>query len=218
MPEGKDPVSVVCFGDSLTWGFNPVDKSRYGHDIRWTRLLQKELGDGFYVVEEGVNGRTTVFEDPVKGDKNGLAHLETVRKTHMPIDILVIMLGTNDLQARFSMNAETIAIAMGRLLDFARRPTDDMEGRAPKVLLMSPPPLAPMDGTPFVAQFSEQSEGESHRLAACYREKAAEYGVAFFDTGTVISASPVDAIHFEAEPQAGLAKAIAEEVRKLAVG
>jgi len=212
----RQPLTVVCFGDSLTWGFNPVDKSRYGHDIRWTRLLQKELGPDFYVVEEGVNGRTTVFEDPVKGDKNGLAHLATVRKTHMPIDILIIMLGTNDLQGRFGMNAETIAIAMGRLLDFARRPTDDVEGRAPKVLLMSPPPLAPLEGTPFVAQFSATAEAESHKLAACYREKAAEYGAAFFDTGTVISASPIDAVHFDAEPQADLARAIAAEVRKLA--
>lgn len=216
MPMGQDPISVVCFGDSLTWGFNPVDKSRYGHDIRWTRRLQGELGPEFYVVEEGVNGRTTVFEDPVKGDKNGLEHLETVRKTHMPIDILIIMLGTNDLQARFGMNADTIAIAMGRLLDFARRTTDDAEGRAPKVLLMAPPPLAPLEGTPFVAQFSKDSVAESHRLAACYREKAAEYGAAFFDTGTVISASPVDAIHFDAAPQADLAKAVASEVRKLA--
>lgn len=215
MPVRNDPISVVCFGDSLTWGFNPVDKSRYGHDIRWTRLLQKELGSQFYVIEEGVNGRTTVFEDPVKGDKNGLAHLETVRKAHMPIDILVIMLGTNDLQARFGMNAETIAIAIGRLLDFARRPTDDVEGRPPKVLLMSPPPLAPMEGTPYAAQFSEQSYRESHRLADCYREKAAEYGAAFFDAGTVISASVVDAIHFDAGPQADLARAVAEQVRKL---
>ncbi|MEM5583410.1 MULTISPECIES: SGNH/GDSL hydrolase family protein [unclassified Roseibium] len=211
----KDPISVVCFGDSLTWGFNPVDKSRYGHDVRWTRLLQKELGGGFHVIEEGVNGRTTVFEDPVKGDKNGLRHLEIVRKTHMPIDILIMMLGTNDLQARFAMNADTIAVAMGRLLDFARRPTDDVEGRAPRVLLMAPPPLGPMAGTPFAAQFSEQSVVESHRLAKCYSDKAADYGAAFFDTGSVISASAVDAIHLDAEPQAGLAVAVAAEVRKL---
>ncbi len=216
MASQKDPVSVVCFGDSLTWGFNPVDRSRYGHDIRWTRLMQKDLGADFHVIEEGLNGRTTVFEDPVMGDRNGLAHLELVRKCHMPIDILIIMLGTNDLKTRFCLNAETIATAMSRLLDYARRPLDTVEGRPPKVLLMSPPPLGDFTGTPFVAQFSKQSEQESHRLAACYREKAAEYGAAFFDTGTVISASPLDAVHFEAEPQAGLAKAVADEVRKLA--
>ncbi|WP_209017523.1 SGNH/GDSL hydrolase family protein [Roseibium aggregatum] len=212
----KEPLTVVCFGDSLTWGFDPVDRSRYGHDVRWTRLLQKELGEAFYVIEEGLNGRTTVFEDPVKGDKNGLQHLATVRKTHMPIDILIVMLGTNDLQTRFSMNAETIATAMGRLLDFARRPTDDVEGRAPKVLLMAPPPLGALEGTPFAELFPKTAVEESKKLADCYRLKAAEYGAAFFDTGTVISASPVDAIHFDPELQAGLAKAIAAEVTKLA--
>lgn len=212
----KEPLTVVCFGDSLTWGFDPVDRSRYGHDVRWTRLLQKELGAGFHVIEEGLNSRTTVFEDPVKGDKSGLVHLAMVRKSHMPIDILVIMLGTNDLQARFGMNAETIATAMGRLLDFARRPTDDVEGRAPKVLLMSPPPLGKLEGTPFAGMFSDTSEAESKKLADCYRQKAAEYGAAFFDAGSVISASPVDAIHFDPEPQADLAKAVAGEVRKLA--
>lgn len=215
MADSKDPISVVCFGDSLTWGFNPVDMSRYGHDIRWTRLLQKDLGSDFYVVEEGVNGRTTVFEDPVKGDKNGLEHLFTVRKTHMPIDVLIIMLGTNDLQDRFNMNAETISIAIGRLLFLATKPTDDVEGRAPKVLLMSPPPLGDLNGTPFELQFSGRSREESTKLADSYRRKAEEYGVAFFDAGTVISASPVDAIHFEAEPQADLARAIAEQVRML---
>ncbi|MCV0429421.1 MAG: SGNH/GDSL hydrolase family protein [Roseibium sp.] len=209
-------MSVVCFGDSLTWGFNPVDMSRYGHDVRWTRLLQKDLGSEFYVIEEGVNGRTTVFEDPVKGDKNGLEHLFTVRKTHMPIDILIIMLGTNDLQERFAMNAETIAIAMGRLLYLATNPTEDVEGMAPKVLLMSPPPLADLTGTPFELQFSGRSREESTKLAECYRRKAEEYGVAFFDTGSVISSSPVDAIHFDAAPQVDLARAVASEVRKLA--
>jgi lysophospholipase L1-like esterase len=152
-----DPVSVVCFGDSLTWGFKPGDRTRYGHALRWTRLLQQELGDAFYVLEEGVNGRTTVFEDPVRGDKNGLAHLATVRKTHMPIDILIIMLGTNDLQARFNMTAGAVGSAVSRLLDCARMPTDDPEGRAPKVLLMSPPPLGDFVNSPLEAMYNETS-------------------------------------------------------------
>jgi lysophospholipase L1-like esterase len=213
----KDPISVVCFGDSLTWGFNPVDKSRYGHDIRWTRLLQKELGARFDVVEEGLNGRTTVFEDPIRGDKNGFEHLGTVRKTHMPIDILIIMLGTNDLQDRFQMSADAIGRAMGRILFAATQATDDVEGRAPKALLMSPPPLGDFIGKELGGVFSNEHGGaQSKLLAGVYSQLAADYGVAFFDTGTVISTCEIDAVHFEAEPQAGLAKAIAAEVRKLA--
>ncbi len=213
----EQPLTVVCFGDSLTWGFNPVDKSRYGHDIRWTRLLQRELGERFYVVEEGINGRTTVFEDPVRGDKNGLAHLASVRKTHMPIDILVIMLGTNDLQDRFSLSADAVGLAMSRILFAATQKTDDVEGRAPKVLLMAAPPLGDFTGKEYANIYSNAHGGvQSRLLSGVYQRIAADYGVAFFDTGTVISASETDAIHFEAAPQADLARAIAVEVRQLA--
>ncbi|WP_298963951.1 SGNH/GDSL hydrolase family protein [uncultured Roseibium sp.] len=212
----EQPKTVVCFGDSLTWGFNPADKSRFGHDIRWTRLLQKELGHRYYVVEEGINGRTTVFEDPVRGDKNGLAHLDGVRKTHMPIDIMTIMLGTNDLQDRFCMSADAIGRAMGRILFAATRATDDVEGRAPKVLLMAPPALGDFTGKEFAGIYSNAHGGEQSKLiAGVYRQIAEEYGVGFFDTSSVISVSDIDAVHFEAAPQASLAKAIAAEVRAL---
>lgn len=217
MATPSNPLSVVCFGDSLTWGFDPVDRTRYGHDVRWTRLLQRELGDDYYVIEEGLNGRTTVFEDPVRGDRNGLAHLETVRRSHMPIDILVMMLGTNDLQTRFGMSAGAIALAMARLLDYARRPTDDPEGRAPKILLMAPPPLVDLTGSRVEAVFSgEDSIAISKQLGDAYRQIAEDYGAAFLDTGTIVSASPLDGVHLGPEMQAPLAKAIAEEVRKLA--
>lgn len=216
MTEKKDPISVVCFGDSLTWGFNPVDKSRYGHTVRWTRRLQGELGPDFHVIEEGVNGRTTVFEDSTRGDKNGLAHLYTVRKTHMPIDVLIIMLGSNDLQDRFNMSAEAIGLAMGRVLFEATRATDDVEGRAPKVLLMAPPPLGDFSGLEYEGLYSNDHGGvQSKRLAAVYAALAEQYGTAFFDAGSVIAPSKIDAIHFEAAPQADLAKAVAVEVRKL---
>ncbi|MEP3045390.1 MAG: SGNH/GDSL hydrolase family protein [Roseibium sp.] len=211
----KDPISVVCFGDSLTRGFNPIDRSRYGHDVRWPRLLQKELGADFYVVEDGLNGRTTVFEDPIMGDRNGLAHLRTALQVHMPIDILVIMLGTNNLKRRFGLSAEEIAQSLQHHIELAKKSNCGPDGNPPKVLLMSPPPLGDMEGTPFVSQFSDRSVQQSHRLAEQYQLKAEEFDVAFFDTGTVISTSSIDAIHFDAEPQADLAKAVAEEVRKL---
>ncbi|MET1416164.1 SGNH/GDSL hydrolase family protein [Roseibium sp. HPY-6] len=217
MTAHMDPVSVVCFGDSLTWGFNPLDKSRYGHEVRWTRRLQRELGPSFHVIEEGVNGRTTVFEDPTRGDKDGLAHLATVRKTHMPIDVLIIMLGSNDLQDRFNMSADAIGLAMGRILFAATQSTDDVEGRAPKVLLMAPPPLGDFTGLEYEGLYSNAHGGaQSRRLADVYARLADQYGTAFLDAGKHITASPVDAIHFEAAPQADLAKAIADEVRGLA--
>ncbi|MTH97164.1 SGNH/GDSL hydrolase family protein [Roseibium sp. RKSG952] len=217
MDGSKNPTSVVCFGDSLTWGFNPVDRTRYGHDLRWTRMLQTELGEGFHVVEEGLNGRTTVFEDPMNGDKNGLAHLMTVRKTHMPIDILIIMLGTNDLQTRFQFGAEALGRAMSRLLDYAGRDLDVVEGEAPKVLLMSPPTLGELKGTPYEELYlGPDRRKESGKLASVYRRIASEYGAAFFETGSVVTVSKLDALHLDPDMQAPLARAVAKEVRKLA--
>lgn len=214
MAEQKEPFCVLCFGDSLTWGFNPADRSRYGHAIRWTRRMQNELGADFYVVEDGLNGRTTVYEDPVMGDKNGLAHLKTALKAHMPIHVLILMLGTNNLKTRFGLSAEEIAMSLTLHLDLAVKSDCGPNGDPPKILLMSPPPLGPMAGMPFEAQFSDRSVFESHRLAQQYKLKAEEFGVAFFDTGTLVSASAVDAVHLDAQPQAMLAEAVAEEIRK----
>lgn len=211
-----EPVSVLCFGDSLTWGFKPGDRTRYGHSVRWTRRLAKALGDGFYVVEDGVNGRTTVHEDPVRGDKNGFAHLATARKAHMPVDILVIMLGTNDLQSRFNMSAGAIGSAMSRLLYSASLPTDDPHGQPPKVLLISPPPLGDFEVSQLAFAFCEKSVAESKKLKDAYAAVAAQYGAAFFDAGSVVSVSKVDSVHWDAEMQAPFAEAVAAEVRKLA--
>ncbi|NVK35004.1 MAG: SGNH/GDSL hydrolase family protein [Rhodobacteraceae bacterium] len=210
------PVSVVCFGDSLTWGFKPGVRTRYGHDCRWTRLLQCDLGTDYYVLEEGVNGRTTVFEDPVRGDKNGLQHLDTIRKTHMPIDVMMIMLGTNDLQSRFNMTAGAIGFAMGRILDAATRVTDDPEGRAPKILLVAPPPLGDFVNSPLESVFNSTSIAESKKLKDIYAVLADQYGAAFFDAGSIVTASKVDSVHWDADMMEPFAKAIAAEVKKLA--
>ena len=216
MKTPEEPLSIVCFGDSLTWGFNPVDRSRYGHGVRWTRLLQKDLGDGFYVVEEGLNSRTTVFEDPVMGDKNGLAHLATVLQSHKPLDVLIIMLGTNNLKRRFNMSAAEIALSMERLVQLAIGCDCGPDGRAPKVLLMAPPPANDFSGTGFEEQFlGEETREISRRLAPLYRQIADDYGIGFFDTGSVVETSRLDAIHLDPDTQPVLAKAIAEKVRAL---
>lgn len=217
MTQADQPTSVVCFGDSLTWGFTPGTRERYGHDVRWTRLLQKVLGENFYVLEEGVNGRTTVFEDPVRGDKNGLAHLVTVRKTHMPIDVMVIMLGSNDLQDRFGMSAGAIGFAMMRILDAAL--TDmpgDPEGKAPKVLLIAPPPLGEFANSPLEGVYSSRSIEESYKLKDVYVTLAEQYGTAFLDAGSIVTVSDVDSVHWDADMMAPFADAVAAEVRKLA--
>ena len=107
---------ILCFGDSNTWGYIAVKGERYDEDTRWTGRLSKMLGDGCTVIEEGLNGRTTVWEDFVENHMSGLEYLWPCMETHKPFDLIVIMLGTNDTKCYFGAQARSIADGAGRLL------------------------------------------------------------------------------------------------------
>lgn len=93
--------SIMCYGDSNTWGYNPATGSRFSRDGRWTGVLRQELSDGYEIIEEGLNGRTTVWNDPIEGYKNGKEQLIPCLETNKPLDMVIIMLGTNDLKVLF---------------------------------------------------------------------------------------------------------------------
>ena len=96
---------ILCYGDSNTWGYDPASGERFAADIRWTGVLRKVLAsDRFEVIEEGLNGRTTVWDDPIEGQKNGRQYLIPCLESHRPLDLVVILLGTNDLKKRFSLS------------------------------------------------------------------------------------------------------------------
>ncbi len=100
---------VLCYGDSNTWGADPAGGGRFSRDERWPGVLQKSLGDEYHIIEEGLGGRTTVWEDPIEGHKNGKEYLIPCLATHAPLDLVIIMLGTNDLKKRFSVSAQDVA-------------------------------------------------------------------------------------------------------------
>jgi lysophospholipase L1-like esterase len=206
---------VLCFGDSNTWGYNPVDKTRYPREVRWTGVLQRELGGDFHVIEEGQNARTTVWDDPVSGDKNGLRYLGPCLESHKPLDLVIILLGVNDLKHRFAVTAYDIAQSAGRLVDLARKSDTGPAGGAPEVLLVAPPPLGKL--TELAEMFSGGRE-KSRDLAARFRERAALLGCPFFDAGTVVVSSDIDGVHWAPEHHARLAAALAAETRRLVGG
>jgi lysophospholipase L1-like esterase len=203
---------VLCFGDSNTWGYSPAGDGRFPRSVRWTGVLQAQLGDSARVIEEGLNGRTTVWDDPVEGDKNGLRHLPSLLESHAPLDLVVMMLGTNDLKTRFSVPAWDIAASVGRLADIILSSRAGRGDKPPKLLLMAPPPLARL------SKWVEMLEGateKSRLLAPRYKAVAEERGCAFLDAGSVIRSSDLDGVHFEADAHAALGKAVAAEVRRL---
>jgi lysophospholipase L1-like esterase len=205
--------TILCYGDSNTWGYNPADGSRFPRDVRWPGVLRQELGAGYEVIEEGLGGRTTVFDDPIYDYRNGKEYLIPCLYSHAPLDLVVIMLGTNDLQQRFGRSAADIAAGAGVLVGIALRGDAGSGGGAPRVLLVAPPPLGslPVDD----AEILEGGEAKSRRFAQQYRRVAASWGCAFLDAGEIITASDLDGVHFEASQHKKLGRAVAELVRQL---
>jgi lysophospholipase L1-like esterase len=212
------PRTVLCYGDSNTHGTATVDRpdGRYGPDERWTGVLRAALGPGWVVVEEGLGGRTTVSDDPIEGiERNGRTYLYPCLMSHKPIDVITIMLGTNDLKARFNKTAWEIAAGVGVLVDIVKTAKAGRNEGIPEILVVSPPPTA--DSFPTYAEMFIGAAPKSHRLADEYRRMAGEKGVHFFNAGSVIKSSPMDGIHFDPEALPLLGKAIAAEIGKLGV-
>ncbi len=204
--------TVVCYGDSNTWGADPAGSGRFPPARRWTGVLARELGDGFRVVEEGLNGRTTVHDDPLSPHRNGLTYLPPCLESHAPLDLVTIMLGTNDLKRRFALSASDIAEGAGLLARLTRLSGTGPGGGAPRVLLIAPPPVATL--TDLAAMF-EGADEKSRAFAAHYRRVAGENRVDFFEAGSVIASSEVDGIHFDAGEHAKLGAAVAAEIRRV---
>lgn len=203
--------SILCFGDSNTWGASPIRGIRYDRQTRWPGALQKELGEGYHVIEEGLPGRTTVWDDPVDGDRNGLKHLVPLIYSHMPLDLLIILLGTNDLKSRFSVSAMDIALSIGRLARVARQCDHPLVGPAPEILVVCPPPLKDLSDSPS-RDILIGAEEKSRKLPAALRVVCAENRIQMLDAGEFIEASSEDGIHWEPEEHGKLAKAVAEVV------
>jgi lysophospholipase L1-like esterase len=148
----------------------------------------------------------------VQGFSDGKEYLIPCLETHKPVDLVVIMLGTNDLKVRFSVSAFDIASGAGVLVDVVQKSAAGPGDRAPQVLLLAPPPVARLSD---FAEMFEGAELKSVRFAAHYRRVAQERGCAFLDTAPVIVSSDLDGIHFEAGEHARLGRAVAGKVREI---
>jgi len=212
--------NILCFGDSNTWGYNPANGCRHPRDKRWTGLLGQELGRGWRVIEEGCNGRTTVFDDPVTygSVRNGLCFLPTCLASQKPLDLVILMLGTNDLKLRHSATPEDISKGMARLVRAVQAmPECGVDGHAPAILVVSPLHIGPtIDRSSFGDEFGGQSAAQrSHRLAGYYEQVARQWGCAFMDASLVAQPSPLDALHMDEAGHAAFARAMAARVRQL---
>lgn len=204
--------TVVCFGDSNTWGYNPEAMDRYSHTVRWTGVLQQELGGNYRVIEEGLNGRTTNLDDLIEEHRNGRRYLQPCLESHNPVDLVLVMLGTNDLKQRFNRSASDIAQSAVGLSHIARAMPVGPGGGNPVVMVIAPPPIVELTG--FDDMFAGAAE-KSGRFAHYFEVMAGLYRVPWFDAGAVIVSSQLDGIHFAADQHSLLGKRLALEVRSL---
>ena len=176
--------TVLCFGDSNTHGQIPGrgPLERYPRDRRWGGVLEKNLGDGWQVIEEGLSGRTTVHDDPIEGShKNGRTYLRPCLQSHAPIDLVVIMLGTNDLKIRFNKPPSEVAMGIGCLVYDIRELSPGPLGHVPEIMIVAPPPMLD-ELREWEAIFSGAQE-KSRKLALQFEVMADSLGVLFFDAG-----------------------------------
>lgn len=203
---------ILCYGDSNTWGYIPGGEGRYGKDVRWTGILANKCGAKATVIEEGLNGRTTVFDDPAAAGRNGLEGLPPCLEKYAPIHLVILMLGSNDLKTVFHANAQIAADGMRRIVETAARYSGN--GARPQILLVSPPAMR--ESVAFAAtDFDRSSWQESKRLKDYYAQIAREHSCMFLDAGTVCSASEADGLHLGSEAHARLAESIYAFVRLL---
>jgi len=218
---------IICLGDSNTHGYcaDPSDcadgaLARFNEDERWTKLLQKALGEDYLVVEEGLSGRTTVFDDPLYEHLSALDYIWPCLKSHEPVSLLIIMLGTNDTKERFGMNAFAIGLGMKRLVLKAQTIDCWGPGGKPNILIVAPPvigegvltsPVADEMGTmgPTCVEKSRKVPGEFRRVAAetgCHFLDANELGCEF---------NQIDFMHLTRKGHAALAARLAQAVPAL---
>lgn len=202
--------TIVCFGDSNTFGVNP-DGGRHPRKTRWTGRLQELLGEDYYIVEEGLNGRTTVFEDPLQPYRNGAEALPYVLQTHKPIDLILIMLGTNDCKAHFGVSAKTISRGLDRLCRMIVH-FDFGEFKTPEIFIVSPIHMAQGVLKREASDFDPASIDKAGQLADYYRGIAETYHAGFFDAASVAEPGS-DALHMAAESHEALANALADELK-----
>jgi len=203
---------ILCYGDSNTWGYNPVTQDRFDKYERWTGQLSRVLGGDYDVIEEGLNGRTTVWDDPIEGYRNGYDYLIPCLESHKPLDMVIISLGVNDLKMRFSLSAYDIAEGVRVLAQVVQKGNAGIMNGTPQILLLSPPLLGKLSA---YAEMFERAEAKSRKLAEHYSRVAAELGCSFLDSSTVIVASDLDGVHFEQNEHAKLGQAVAIKVREL---
>ena len=199
--------NILCFGDSNTFGSNPAG-GRHPRSVRWTGLLQNKLGEDFYVIEEGMGGRTTVWDDPLEPNRCGIMALPIALQSHKPLDLVIISLGTNDCKTHLNASPRVIARGMEALCRMVKSFDYGPGCSTPQLLLISPIHIGEhIERCPFPS-FDSTCRPKSMALSPLYNALADQYGALFLDAARIAVPSELDQLHMDAASH----KAIAEHL------
>ena len=207
---------ILCIGDSLTWGFNPETRERFPEESRWPVVLQNELGESYQVIEEGQCGRTIATDDPAEGEKNGLKYILPCLESHSPLDMVIIMLGSNDCKQKFSYSGMDIAGEMQIFLEKVISYNHFRCGDQFRILLVSPPVI----NDHIRGSWLEDCFGADHamkissELALWYLKLSKIYHCGYLDASQHVTASEADGCHLDADAQRTLGSVIAEKIKE----
>lgn len=211
---------ILTYGDSNTWGFIPDSFNmktllceRYDFHQRWPGVVQKLLGDEYTIIEEALCARTTAFDDPLSPGRNGISYLRPCLESHNPIDLLTIMLGTNDMKNYLSVDPIASAIGIRQLIRLAKLVTTETMGKSPEILIISPPII--IDGVGTFADLFKGAGEKSKALAENYQAVAELETCHFINAAEITKFSDVDGIHLDEAGYQKLGAAVAEKIRTI---
>ena len=207
--------NILCFGDSNTFGVNPQG-GRYTRDVRWTGILQKMLGDDYYVIEEGMGARNTVFDDPLEmgPTRNGLKALPICLQSHKPLDLVIVSLGINDCRSYFNASPKVIARGVEIICDTIENFQYNQGIKAPKILIVSPNYIGDnMEKCPYIP-FDDESRIKSRELLPYYKAVAKNHNYLFLNAAEIAKASEYDQIHMPPEGHKAVAEALFKIIKE----
>lgn len=205
--------NILCYGDSITWGFDPITWKRYDFNNRWTGVLQSELGKDYRIIEEALSGRTTSYDHPYLPFRNGKDSLMMILESHTPLDLVIIMLGINDMIEILKLSAEDSAGGLLSLIRIIFQSLSGIDEGIPKVLIIAPPAMGNL--SPYMNLFYKEKEEESKKLAKNYKDFAEQFRCEFLDSNQFIKVAEPDGLHLDIESQRILGIKIAEKVRNI---
>lgn len=208
--------NILCFGDSNTWGYSPQDGSRFPPNVRWTGTLQKTLGADYNIIEEGLNGRTTFINEEgedARPFRSGSDVFSMILESHRPLDLVTIMLGTNDLKLEFNLSVEEIAQGVKELCEIVLS-SEYLIDNPPKLLLISPIHIGSTI-QPDQEEFFEQAREKSYQFAEHYQRVAEELGIHFLDAAKIVSPSEGEGVHWDADQHIKFGKVLAQKATEI---